>query len=52
VTGGGNGVVDEGELGLDLLELVSEASAVVVVSAVSLDLCDGVPVVEIRYCLA
>src|SRR6266850_5691936 len=52
VTGGGDGIVDEDKFGLDLLEFVSEASAVVVVSAVSLDLCDGVPVVEIRYCLA
>src|SRR6267142_2017383 len=52
VTGGGDGIIDKDEFGLDLLELVSEASAVVVVSAVSLDLCDGIPVVEIRYCLA
>src|SRR6267142_2282954 len=47
VTGGGDGVIDEHELSLDLCKLVSEASAVVVVSAVALDLCDGVPVVEV-----
>src|SRR5882672_7199448 len=52
VTGGSDGVVDEDEFGLDLLELVGEASAVIVVATVSFDLCDGVPVVEIRYCLA
>src|SRR6266850_2202627 len=52
VASGGDGIVDEGELGLDLLELVSKSSAVVVVATVSLDLCDGIPVVEIRYCLA
>src|SRR6267142_2295728 len=51
VTGGGNGVIDENELGLDLCELIGELSAVVVIAAVLLDLCDGVPVVEIRYCL-
>jgi len=52
VASGSDGVVDEDELSLDLLELVSKSSAVVVVATVSLDLCDGVPVVEIRYCLA
>jgi len=52
VASGSDGVVDEDELSLDLCEFVSKSSAVVVVAAVSLDLCDGVPVVEIRYCLA
>src|SRR6267142_1908702 len=52
VASGSDGVVDEDELGLDLCEFVSKSSAVVVVAAVSLDLCDSVPVVEIRYCLA
>src|SRR6267142_4016335 len=51
VAGGGDGVVDEGELGLDLCELVSEASAVVGEVVVAFDLCDGVPIVEVRYCL-
>jgi len=52
VAGSSDGVVDEGELGLDLSKLVSKASAVVVVAMVLFDLCDGVPVVEVRYCLA
>src|SRR6267142_6021712 len=52
VMGGCNGIIDKDELGLDLCELVSKSSAVIIVAAVSLDLCDGVPVVEIRYCLA
>ena len=50
--GGSDGVIDEGEFGLDLCELVSEASAVVVIAMVLLDLGGSVPVVEIRYCLA
>src|SRR6266850_507938 len=52
VTGGCDGVIDEDELGLDLGELISEALAVVVVAAVSLDFGGGVPIVEVRYCLA
>src|SRR6267142_2587413 len=52
VTSGSDGVIDEDELGLDLGEFVSESSVVVVIAVVSFDLCDGVPVVEIRYCLA
>src|SRR6266850_3127152 len=50
VTGGCNGVVDEDELSLDLGELISEASAVVVVATVLLDLGGSIPVVEVRYC--
>src|SRR6267142_6044581 len=49
VTGGSDGVVDEDELGLDLLVLVSKSASVIVIATVSFDLCDGVPVVEIRY---
>jgi len=52
VAGGCDGVVNEDELGLDLSEFVSEASAVVVIVVVSLDLGGGVPIVEVRYCLA
>jgi len=52
VASSSDGVVDESEFGLDLCELVSEASAVVVVAMVSLDLCNGVPIVKVRYCLA
>src|SRR6267142_2669908 len=52
VTGGCDGIIDEDELGLDLGELVSEASAMVVVAAVPLDFGCGVPIVEVRYCLA
>src|SRR6266850_5015245 len=51
VTCSGDGIIDEDELGLDLREFVSESSVVVVVTAISLNLCDSVPVVEIRYCL-
>src|SRR6267142_1958099 len=51
VMGGGDGIIDEDELSLDLLEFIGKSSAMVVVAAVSFDLCDGVPVVEIRYCL-
>src|SRR6267142_1130632 len=51
VTGGCDGVVDKDELGLDLGKLVSEASAVVVIAMVLLDLGGSVPVVEVRYCL-
>jgi len=51
VAGGGNGVVDKGELALELQEFVGKASAVVVVVVVSLNLSNGVPVVEVRYCL-
>jgi len=52
VTGGGNGVINEGELALELCKFISKASAVVIVVAVSLNLSDGIPVVEVRYCLA
>src|SRR6266850_4713813 len=52
VASGGDGIVDEDELGLDLCVFVGESSALVVIATVSLDLCDGVPIVEIRYCLA
>src|SRR6267142_5787056 len=47
VAGSGDGIIDEDELGLDLCKFVGESSAVVIVAAVSLDLCDSVPVVEI-----
>ena len=52
VVGGGDGVVDEGELALDLGEFVSKASTVIVVAAVALHLCNGVPVVKVRDCLS
>jgi len=52
VASGGNGIVDEGELSLYLCELVSKASAVIVISVVSLNLGSSVPIVEVRYCLA
>jgi len=52
VARGGDGVIDKGELALDLGKLVGKASTVIVVAVVVLHLCDGVPVVKVRDCLS
>src|SRR6267142_2059831 len=52
VASSSDGIVDKGELTLELCKFISKASAVVVVAAVSLNLSDGIPVIEVRYCLA
>ena len=52
VAGGGNGVIDEGKLALDLAKLVSKASTVIVIAAVALHLYDGIPVIEVGDCLS
>jgi len=52
VVRGSNGIINEGELALDLAKLVAEALTVIVVVAVVLHFCDGVPVVKVRDCLA
>src|SRR6267142_4896905 len=52
VASGGDGIIDEGEFALELQELVSKASAVVIIAAVSFDLGNCIPVVKVRYCLA
>jgi len=52
VVGGSDGIVDKGELALELREFVGEVVVVVVVAVVAFHLCDSIPVVKIRYCLA
>ena len=51
VAGGGDGIFDEGEFALDLGELVSEVAAVVIIAAIVLNFCNGIPVVKVGYCL-
>jgi len=48
VVGSGNGVINKGELTLDLAELIGKVSTVIIVAAVVLHLCDGIPVVKVR----
>ena len=52
VVGGSDGIVNEGELALELREFISKVSVMVVVVVVVLHLCDGIPVIKVRYCLA
>jgi len=49
--GGGDGIFDKGELSLDLVELIGKSLTVVVVVVIALDLCDSIPVIEVRYSL-
>jgi len=48
VVEGDNGILNKGELGLDLVELVGNVLVVVIIVVVLLDLSDHVPVIEVR----
>ena len=52
VARGSDGVVDEGELALDLAKLIGEVSTMIVIAVVALHFCNGIPVVEVRHCFA
>jgi len=52
VASSSDGVIDEGELTLELREFVGKTSAVVIIAAVSFNLSNGIPVIKVRYCLA
>jgi len=47
MTGCNNGILNKGELGLDLVELIRDALTVVIITVVLLNLSDHIPIIKV-----